>query len=299
MPIRQIASLCLIAMGLATQSCPAKDAPLQSLSMEHFRDSATVTDDPIAGVTTVDTEKGYVEHHGLLGAVWNDEYLTGTVDRKTGQRAFQVIVEVTYRGARRAYGESRFQDVNGPLVVPAVLLKTTAVNCPTGECTYTDRVSFPIDEALLRALGARPAGVTPALWYYTLTAKPRGDYAGAISRAEIAGFLAKVDEYTGSAPPAVLHPTAGAKPELGIGVLHVEPSEQQPARSGVLVTAVSRGSAADKAGIIVGDIVHEIDGRLVDSAAELQAAIAAPAANAVIAIKIYRGTTEMTLSATL
>jgi S1-C subfamily serine protease len=146
-------------------------------------------------------------------------------------------------------------------------------------------------------LAARSAENTPQVWHYTLAAKSRGDYAGVLSAAEIAGFLAKVDEYTGSAPPAVLHRAAGAKPELGIGVLHVEASERQPARSGELVTAVSRGSAADKAGIIVGDIVHEIDGRLINSAADMQAAIAAAAANADIAIKVYRGTTEMTLHA--
>lgn len=295
MPIRRNALMCFL-VALATQQCLAADAPLLSLSMEHFRDTATVTDDPIAGITTVATEKGYVEHHGLLGAVWNDEYLTGTVDRKTSRRSFDVMVEITYRGARRTYGDARFQGANGPIVVPAVLLKTSAVNCPTGECTYTDLVRFSVEEGMLRALAARPAADTPQLWHYTLAAKSRGDYSGALSSAEIAGFLAKFDEYTGSAPPPLRHPAA-AKPELGIGVLHVEASEQLPARSGVLVTAVSRGSAADKAGIIVGDIVHEIDGRLINSAADMQAAVSAAAANAAIAIKVYRGTTEMTLSA--
>jgi hypothetical protein len=294
--MRHIALMSCILIALGTESCLAKEAPLLSLSMEHFRDTATVSDDPIAGVTTVTTEKGYVEHHGPLGAVWNDEYLSGTIDRKTGQRSFEVIVEITYRGTRRAYGDARFEGANGPVVVPAMLLETTSVNCPTGECTYTDRVRFGIAEAVLRALALRPAE-SPPVWHYTLAARSGSRYSGVISAAEIAGFLAKFDEYTGAAPPAVVHAAAVAKPELGIGGLHVEATQDLPARSGVLVTAVGRGSVADKAGIIVGDIVREIDGRTIKTPPDMEAAMAGTAPHAVVAIKVYRGTEEMTLRA--
>jgi membrane-associated protease RseP (regulator of RpoE activity) len=283
---------------LAVQSCLAKDAPLLSLSMEHFRDSATVMDDPIAGVTKVDTEKGFVEHHGLLGAVWNDEYLSATIDRKTDHRSFEVIATITYRGARRTYGSAQFQGAKGPVVVPVLLLKTNSVNCPTGECTYTDHISFSVEESMLRASAARPAVNKPEVWRYTVVAKSGGNFSGELSNAEIAGFLAKVDEYTGAAPP-VVRPTAAAKPELGIGGLHVEASVRLPARGGVLVTAVSPGSVADKAGIIVGDIVREIDGHPVKAPPDMQAAIAAAAADAAITIKVYRGMTEVTLAGQL
>jgi hypothetical protein len=300
---RQIAfpfSILLLAAQslLVGQSCLAKDAPLLSLSMEHFRDTAIVNDEPIAGVTTVSTEKGYVEHHGLLGTVWDDEYLAGTIDRKTGSRSFELIATITYRGARRIYGGAKFQGAQGAVVVTTNLLKTSAVNCPTGECTYTDRVSFPVAESLLRTLAAGAAAGKPEVWHYTLVAKPGGDYFGELSSAEIAGFLAKIDEYTGAAPPPVQR-SAAAKLELGIGGLHVDAGLQNPARSGVLVTAVSPGSVAEKAGIIVGDIVREIDGHRIETPPDLQAAIAAAAPNAALVIKLYRGTTALTLSGQL
>jgi hypothetical protein len=293
-----IAMSCMI-LALTAQSCLAKDAPLLSLSMEHFRDTATVKDDPIAGVTKVDTEKGFVEHHGLLGSVWNDEYLSGTIDRKSGHRSFDVVALITYRGTRHDYGSAKFQGMKGPVVVPAVLLKSNSVNCPQGECTYTDRISFSVEEGLLRALAARPAADKPELWHYSVVAKQGSDYSGEFSSAEIAGLLAKVDEYTGAAPPSVVHPAATAKPELGIGGLRVEAGAQLPARSGVLVTAVNPGSVADKAGIIVGDIVGDIDGHPIKTPPDMQAAIAAAAANSVVSIKLYRGTTQMTLSGQL
>ncbi len=288
-------------MAFAGQMSAARDVPLLSLAPDHFRDTATVQDDPIAGVTKVSTEKGYVEHHGPLGTVWNDEYLSGIIDRKTGSRSFEVIVTLTYRGARRAYVGAKFQGESGPRVANATLLKTNSINCPTGECTYTDRISFPLEESLLRALAARGAAGSgaPQLWHYTLAAKPGGDYSGALSSAEIGGFLAKIDEYTGAAPPPAAPSAAAAKPDLGVGGLHVGPSAQGPTRSGVLVTAVASGSIAEKAGIIVGDIVHEIDGHAIDTPADMQAAIAAAAPHAAVVIKAYRGMTEMKFNAQL
>jgi len=295
MSLRNIVSVWLLVLLCTAESSFAKASPLTSLTVEHFRDTASVKDDPIAGITTVSTENGFVEHHGPLRAVWNDEYLFGTIDRKTARKSFEVISTITYRGSRRSYGNAKFQDTTGPATAPTTHVKTTSVNCPTGECTYTDRVSFPVDESLLRHLAAQHVNDKPELWHYTLIAKPSGDYSGDLSTAEIAGFLAKLDEYTGAAPP----PAATAKPELGLGGLRVEGTEQQPSRSGVLVTAVVRDSVAEKAGVIVGDIVYEFGGRTVKGPSDLQSAMAASAANTSITIRVYRGTTEMTLNGQL
>jgi hypothetical protein len=295
MSLRNIAWLWLVVLSCSAESSFAKDLPLASLSVEHFRDTADVKDDPVAGSTTISTEKGYVEHHGPLRTVWNDEYLFGTIDRKAARKSFEVISTITYRGARRSYVNARFQGTTGSTTAPVRHIKTSSVNCPTGECTYTDQVSFPVDESVLRRLAGQQANDKPELWHYTLAATAGGDYSGQFSTAEIAGFLAKVDEYTGAAPP----PAAAAKPELGIGGLRIEGTEQLPSRSGVLVTAVVRGSVAEKAGIIVGDIVYELGGRAIKGPPDLQSAMAASAANTSIAIRVYRGTTQMTLTGQL
>jgi C-terminal processing protease CtpA/Prc len=170
-------------------------------------------------------------------------------------------------------------------------MKTRSVNCPTGECTYTDQVSFPVEESMLRQLAAQADG-KPELWRFTMAA-PGADYTGELSTAEIAGFLAKVDEYTGAAPPPP--PAATAKVELGIGGLRVEATPRDPSRAGVLVTAVVPGSVADKAGIIIGDIVAEIAGHPIKGPADLQPATQSSTADSGITFRIFRGTTEMTL----
>ena len=273
----------------ATGACFANAPALMTLKTERFRDSAIIHDDPIAGVTTISTEKGYVEHHGPLQTVWNDEYLLAIVDRKGRRNTFQVIATVTYRGTRRSYGKVRFRGTDGTTTVPTVLMKTTSVNCPTGECTFTDQIEFPVEEALLRQLEAHAAD-KPELWRFTLMER-LGDYTGELSTAEISGLLARVDEYSGAVPPPKV---AAAKPGLGLGGLKVEASAQNPSRAGVLVTAVVPGSPADGAGIIVGDIVSELAGHAIEGPADLDSAWAASAADQ-LTFKIYRGTAQMTL----
>ena len=136
-----------------------------------------------------------------------------------------------------------------------------------------------------------------------------------MSNAEIAGLLARADSYENGVPAAAaatttaattataVAATAGAaaaaslKKDFGVGGMAVAASADQVNRAGVLIIAVSGGSIAQKSGIIVGDIVYEFAGRRIGTPAELQAAVAASASNQTVAIKMYRGTTVMTVNA--
>jgi hypothetical protein len=291
-------SVSVMVLGLALGSAHAKDRALLSLTMEHFRDTATVAEDPLGAMTTISTENGFVERKGLMGMVWNDEYLRGVIDKKTDQKSFQVYALITYRGNWRFYQSASYQTSGGPRSVPLTQIGKESDNCAVGECIYTERVAFPIDEGLLRQLASENAPGRPALWRYKLLAKQGPEYLGGISSAEIAGFLARVDDYS-HALPVVKASAAGAslKLDLGIGGMPVAATADYPNRAGILVIDVNRGSVAQKAGIIVGDIVTEVDGRPIKMLTDLQAAVAARAANSTAAIKLYRGTTEMTVTA--
>jgi hypothetical protein len=287
-----------MVLGLASGPAHAKDPALLSLTMEHFRDTATVKEDPLGAMTTISTENGFVERRGLMGMVWNDEYLTGVVDEKTDQKTFQVHAMITYRGNWRFYRNASYPTSGGPRSVPLAQIGKESDNCAVGECIYTERVAFTIDEGLLRQLASENTPGKPALWRYKLIAKQGPEFAGAISSAEIAGFLARVDDYS-HALPEVKASAAGAslKLDLGIGGMPVAATAEHPNRAGILVIEVNRSSVAQKAGIIVGDIVTEVDGRPIKMLTDLQAAVAARAANSAAAIKLYRGTTEMTVTA--
>jgi S1-C subfamily serine protease len=123
-------------------------------------------------------------------------------------------------------------------------------------------------------------------------------YRGEISNAEVAGLLARVDGQS-SAPNSTeaAPPLPPRRLELGMSGLAVSPAVESPNRAGVLVVAVSNESVAQKAGLITGDIIYEIDDRPTRSLADLQAAITSSAERGSATIRIFRGLKEMTLEA--
>lgn len=305
-----LAALIVLTVGAGTAG--AKDSPLLSLNMEHFRDTATVLDSPTDSAVTISTENGYKEHRGPLRTVWNDEYLEAVIDKKTGQKSYLVYVWITYRGGLRRYGTASFQSPDGPRSVSTTLVVRDKSLCEVGDCTYTDHLTFPVDPDMLRRLAAQYASGTHSVWAFKLTGKSVPMYTGGLSNAEIAGLLARADSYENDVAAAAATAattgattiTAGAtataaslKKDFGVGGMAVAASADQVNRAGVLIIAVSGGSIAQKSGIIVGDIVYEFAGRRIGTPAELQAAVAASAANRAVAIKLYRGTAVMTVNA--
>jgi hypothetical protein len=287
-----------LVLGLTAHTAYAKDPALPSLPMEHFRDTATIKDDPVEPTAAISTEKGFAERKGPMRMVWNDEYLRSVVDKKTGQKSFQVYAWIIYSGRWRSYETVDYQTANGPTSAPVTRMGNEVENCAVGDCVYTERIAFSVDEDLLRRLAATNVPGKPTLWAYKFVAKSGPDYAGGLSSAEIAGFLAKVDEYTSALPVAKANATnASLKRDLGISGMPVAATTELPNRAGILVYGVNGGSVAQKSGIIIGDILYEFDGRPIKALTELEAAVAECAANSTVTIKLYRGTNGMAVSA--
>ena len=140
--------------------------------------------------------------------------------------------------------------------MPATQIGKEAANCAVGECIYTERIAFAVDEELLRQLAAAYVPGKPVIWPFKAMAKTGPAYAGGLSNAEITGLLLKVDEYTHT--PTVVAASAGGRAgrlDLGVGGMAVAATAEQPNRAGILIIAVAPGSVAQKSGIIVGDIL--------------------------------------------
>ncbi|MGO9931729.1 MAG: PDZ domain-containing protein [Steroidobacteraceae bacterium] len=333
MKTRIAALASLILLSTAANTASAREPTLLSLSMEHFRDTATVKEDLAAGTTTITTEKGFVVRTGPMKMVWNDEYLKAVIDRSTDQKSFQVIAMSIYSGNRRLYQTANFSWLSAPKSVPAIQVSTQREACAVGDCTYTDIIAFAVDEDTLRQIAAQYVPGKPTLLAFKITAKPGPDFSGELSSAEIAGFLARVDQPTSPLPKPTVNAaiakenaaiakenaalakenaalaqqnaalvkensaSASLKLDLGVAGIAVAATAEQPNRAGILVTAVNSGSVAQKSGIIIGDILYELDGHPIKELAQLEAAVAASAANSTVVIKLYRGTNKMALNA--
>ncbi len=291
------AAAALITGTLVSYAAAAKDPDLLSLGAEHFTQTASVTQE--AHATLISTERGFVERSGLMGEVWHDEFLVARIDRDSGRASYEMDVSLTYRGASRSYQTAEFRGLEQLQTVPVKVVKRQVINCPTGECTYTDSLAVALDEALLRHIAQGYVPGKPGLWRFRILAKGGADYRGALSNAEVAGLLAKVDNYVQNptADQASPPPPPPARLDFGISGLPVAPSAEAPNRAGVLVVSVSPGSIAQKAGVITGDIIYEFEGRPIHSPSELQAAVAANATHSIARLKLYRGAEPTTLEA--
>jgi hypothetical protein len=295
---RRAAAAAAVVCLFAAHTSSAKNPPLLTLTPEHFRDTASLETDPHDGSTLISTQNGFKDYSGPLHMLWHDEFLIALIDKKTGGKSFQVRAEITYSGNWRYYQSAGYQAADGARSVPATQVGKEAANCAVGECTYTERIAFSVDEELLRQLAAAYVPGKPALWSFKALAKTGPAYAGGLSNAEIAGLLLKVDEFT-HAPSVVAASPAGVRAalELGVGGMAVAATAEQPNRAGILIIAVTPGSVAQKSGIIVGDILIEFNGHPVRQPADLQAAVAAGNAGSAVPIKLYRGTEPIALTA--
>lgn len=290
------AAAALLAGTVVAYTATAKDPELLALGAEHFTQTASITQE--ANTTRISTERGYVERSGLLGEVWHDEFLVARIDHDSGRVSYELDASFTYRGASRSYRTAEFRGLEQIETAPVKVLKRQVINCPTGECTYTEFLAVAIDEGLLRHIAQGYVRGKPELWRFRILGKGAPDYRGALSNAEAAGLLAKVDSYVqnpaaAAAPP----PPPPARLDFGISGLAVAPSAEAPNRAGVLVVSVSPGSVAQKTGIITGDIIYEFEGRAIRSPNDLQAAVSASATRSVARVKLFRGSEATTLEA--
>jgi serine protease Do len=83
--------------------------------------------------------------------------------------------------------------------------------------------------------------------------------------------------------------TGGARPRLGIGMQHVVIPRDGQAVHGLLLLEVSPGAAADRAGLIVGDIVVGVNGTHLDGARQLLAALDSAGLPGTLVLDIVRG----------
>jgi serine protease Do len=80
---------------------------------------------------------------------------------------------------------------------------------------------------------------------------------------------------------------AERRPRLGIGVLPVEPLRKDAGASGLVVAAVETGSAADRAGLLVGDVLLDIAGEPLAGPGTLLEALAR--AGDAVSLRMMRG----------
>ena len=112
--------------------------------------------------------------------------------------------------------------------------------------------------------------------------------------AENIGFAIAID----TAKP-IIERLRNHTPAAASGYLGVSTQDPTDGSRGATVRSVESGSAADKAGLKVGDLIVAIDNKSVDGAAALAAAVRSHTPGTPVKITFVRGSSEHTATADL
>ncbi len=173
------------------------------MDAEAFRSAATVDDDDLEFATIISTHDGYRKERRVNGSTWADGHVEAHIDKRTGNTRFEVHQALRYRGSQRVYDTVHFEGADGSLVARRLdrALRGDDTMCPnsdfSGDCALTMTLAFSVDEALLKAIAARPDG-----WNLKFKGQSdaKDDLRIRIVPAEIKGLLLAVNEYRAALP---------------------------------------------------------------------------------------------------
>lgn len=195
-------SLALSILCFSMLGCNTRESQLQkalSFDVKHFKENIVLKDDDLDLVAKFSTVNGFREKRGLLGIVWDDNFLRGFVDKKTGERAYQVYNVIYYYDSNwRDYFQVNYETPNGPNSKPLYKIGHD-VDCSSHDllgCRYEEHVAFDVEEEVLRRVATEYVPGRRRAWRYKLIPMSGEDYQDGILPAEVAAIVEIMDEYT-------------------------------------------------------------------------------------------------------
>lgn len=190
--------LVIVAAGCAMPMQQNQLEEALALTKEHFFSTASVQDDSLETTARVTTVNGFQEKRGLLGMVWDDNFMRAFVNKKTGATSYQVYQVIVYQAPSwRFYNSVNFETADGPKSVAATIIDRD-VSCRASRysgCTYYEHVAFDVDEELLRKISSAYSPGQRIAWKFRFKSKAGVDHNDGMLLAEVAGFLDRVDSY--------------------------------------------------------------------------------------------------------
>lgn len=169
-----------------------------SLNVEHFKNTISIQDDGLESVAVISTEKGYSTKHGLLNVVWNDLFLRGFIDKKSGVKSYQVYVALAHRSNNWL---TPYQVNYGkPLKTASAKKIHSDVDCTASKysgCTYFEHFTFKPEESELRRIveKAKPEDFKKATWKLRIKTQGGQDINEFIPLPEVIAFMEVMDSY--------------------------------------------------------------------------------------------------------
>lgn len=275
--------LCVALIALAVAACAprATQPPPQPQAVE-FQDDQFSQEATFVGIEQTDNQ--------TRGTV-TDWFIRSFVDKRSGEVSHQLYVHVSYLGERRRY--ERATD-DRATTLPLSPIERLRGSCSHGDCDYDEDFALGLRDPILRERAGTGFQVK-------VVAHSGDSIILTIAPGQIVPQLASVDAYRRAhslmgagepAPVAVFSAQGSDSGRLGVNILLTPPSLAATLKltpgMGLLVAAVARGSAAEKAGMKAGDVILEFDGKPTNAFQDLLGPLKATPVGMAVRLVLWR-----------
>ena len=150
-----VLSLSLVGCVTPAQLAEENERRFSSMTLESVNNCTSISGDELTDVVTFSSYYCYQAGQDFLRNVWNDYFIRGYKDKKTGNTSYQVYAKMEGDDWSFPYGASYLKPKkNGEQELIRVDTKriATDVSCQTYTCSHTEEYTFPLDASYLKAL---------------------------------------------------------------------------------------------------------------------------------------------------
>jgi len=199
--VSAILAVLIFLMGCVNHQQKVQDEGLRylAISKDEYKGLISIKDDALEPVVVLSTEKGFKQQHGLANIIWNDFFLRGYIDKKTGNRKVQVYAALVHQSG--AWLQPYQANYGAPLQTTSIESIANDVDCAAselyGSCKYWEHVGFIIDDSELKRIEQAFQAADPATqaWQFKIKTKSGKDVQDAFTGNEFAALLEKMNEY--------------------------------------------------------------------------------------------------------
>lgn len=170
---------------------------LFDMTKEEFASKIVIKDDSLDASVEIHTQNGFQEKRGLVGIVWDDNFLRAYIDKETGLTTYQVYDRI-YMKEWGYYYAANYTTPEGLKTKDVLRVASDVETCSSNAfvgCTLREDVAWYVDRELLDTVAGMYQPGQRVAWKYRLKGQQGGDRDRGFTAAEVAALLEAVDAY--------------------------------------------------------------------------------------------------------
>lgn len=168
-----------------------------NMTKEQALSLTRVKDDELENIAQINTQEVFREKRGLVGIVWDDNFLRAYINKDTGETVYQVYDRVYMKDWSYLY-QVNYSSPDGPQTKKLIRVASDVETCSSNAfigCTLREDVAWNVDRQMLEIVAEKYNPGAMEAWKYKLKGQSGEDRIRGFTATEVAALLEKVDQY--------------------------------------------------------------------------------------------------------